>query len=451
MEVKATWLGFKLNHLQSILILILAFIGLLNIPFGLLVGVNGLLDAIFLSIPAHLANPVVYTIYYLFDAFKNPIITIAVYLSFFLLCIYTIRKIIRNDQNSIFKETSSQEQISSWFGFKLNHSQSILLFLFSVIGIISISASFLHGENAYPSGILFFELLPSWNRNLQRMFFALIHLTIFVIILYTLIKMKMNYTKSRVERTHPTFVVITFIILLVITIFSVFKLLTLTYSTMDWNDLILFFVLLLAGSNVISFLFLRKPHISFRGDSSSESSFSGTKGNGRSSKRKLIALTISIFVFIIIFSSQFMETVCRPISYIDSYFFSLLYRVFILFLISIPFLIIFYCFLNSDNIGRTLDNLDLDLDRKWLGQKVKIKSQAIILFWTSLAQISYLLIYLYNLYPDIVNPFASSYEYFKTLLLVILTVIISIFCLYNIIRLYSMQKLNGKTESHKTS
>ena len=168
MELRATWFGFELNHLQSILLLALAFIGLLNIPFGLLVGIKELLDVIFNSIPAHIAHPSVYTIYYLFDDFKSSIISIAMYLSFFVLCLYTIQKIIINNSRSIFNHVSSQEQITSWFGFKLNHSQSIMLFLFSIVGIISISASFLRGLETYPYSIFFNDLFPNYNRYIQR-------------------------------------------------------------------------------------------------------------------------------------------------------------------------------------------------------------------------------------------------------------------------------------------
>jgi len=44
------WFGFEINHSQSIFLFILAFTGVLNIPFGILKGLNKLLTPIFLSI-----------------------------------------------------------------------------------------------------------------------------------------------------------------------------------------------------------------------------------------------------------------------------------------------------------------------------------------------------------------------------------------------------------------
>lgn len=464
MELKATWFGFELNHLQSILLLALAFIGLLNIPFGLLVGIKELLDAFFFSIPAHLAHPSWYTIYYVFDDFKSSIITIVMYLSFFALCLYTIRKIIRNDPRSRFKDVSSQEQITSWFGFKLNHSQSIMLFLFALIGIISISASFLRGLETYPYSIFFNDLFPNYNRYIQRALFGWLHLTIFAISLYTIIAMKMKYKRSQVELKmyHSTFLVISFLVSLIIVIFMVFKLLTLSYLPMNSIDFLATLLVLLFSSNLASYSFLRKtrkPHYKQTSNSSTEP-IKDTKKNAKSSKLDLIMLLFFIFIFVIIYFSfitkhlgsyvyvdnYFLTVLLGPDSYIISYFTSLL-SLFLQFLIAtIPFFVIFYYYIGKKLTERELDELNIDIDKKWMTFHIENKSHAIILFWVSLIQLIFLSVYIFGLVPYLTYLY-NGYYFFQALLLVILIGGIFAYCCYNLITLHDVQKIRRRPKS----
>ena len=459
MDIKASWFGFELNHLQSILLLTLALIGLLNIPFGLLVGINELLDAIFSSIPAHLAHPSWYTIYNVIDDFKSSIVTILMYLSFFILCLHTTLKIIKNDHRSIFKRTSSQDQVTNWFGFKLNHSQSILLFMLSMVGIIWILFSFIRGLEVFPYSIFFNDLFPNYDRNFQRALFAWLHLTIFIIFLYTIVTTKIGTKRSwmELERYHPTPLVIMFIVSLMVVIFMVFKLLTLFYYPMNLDDLIATFVVLLFSTSFASFSFLRKVRkpINKQISSSSAEPVINVKKNAKSLKLDLVLFLVLIFVFVIIYfgfftshlgyyvydNNFFLSLILGPDTYIISYFISLLSLLFQLFLASLPFYFIFYFLIHKKLTERDLESLKLDIDKKWMGLNVKIKSHAIILYWISLAQFVFLLVYLYALFPFLSDPFSGVYNFFETLLSVILIGAISAFCCYNLIKLYRVQKL----------
>jgi hypothetical protein len=472
MEFRTTWFGFELNHLQSTLLLALAFIGLLNIPFGLLVGINELLDAIFSSIPAHIAYPSMYTIYLVFDDLKSSIVTIMMYLSFFILCLYTILKIIKNKHKSIFKHPSSQDQRINWFGFKLNHFQSILMFLLSLISIIWISVSFIRGLEVFPYSIFFNALFPDLNRNFQRALFTWMHLTIFIIFLYSIVTTKISSKRSRVdfEWYHPTSAVFTFIVSLMFVIFMIFKLLTLLYISMSLDDLIIILVVLFISTNLMSFSFLRKifkPHYKQISISSTEPA--GVTGKkAKSSKIGLIVLLGFIYVFIVFFIGfatnlvifedvypyhfffdQVLYLILGPQAYVETTFTSLasIFSNFLLF--SIPFFIIFYCLIGRQRLERELKELELEIDEKWMGLHVKIKSHTIILFWISLAQLVFLLTYLYALFPYLYDPFSGTYVFFKTLLLAILIVVISVFCCYNIEKFYFVQKLREGAKSIK--
>jgi hypothetical protein len=476
MEIKATWFGFELNHLQSALLLVLAFIGLLNIPFGLLVGINELLDALFYSIPAHIAHPAWYTIYYLVDDLKSSIVTIMMYLSFFILCLYTILKIIKNKNKSIFKHPSSQDQMTHWFGFKLNHFQSILIFLLSLIGIIWISSSFIRGLEVFPYSIFFSALFPDLNRNIQRALFAWMHLTIFIIFLYSIVTTKISSKRSRVELEwhHPTSTVIIFIVSLMFVIFMIFKLLTLLYISMSLDDLIIILVVLLISTNLVSFSFLRKtfkPQYKQISTSSTEPALVMGKKT-KLSKIGLIVLLGFIFVFVIVFIGfttnlvtseytyhyhfffdRFLYFIMGPQAYVETTFISLVSIFFNFLLFSIPFFIIFYCLIGKKRLERELKELELEIDEKWMGLHVKIKSYAIILFWISFAQLIFLLVYLYALLPYLSDTFSGFYVFFDNLLLVILIVVISVFCCYNIAKFYFVQKLreNPKHITYKAN
>ncbi len=189
------WFGFEINHSQSIFLFILAFTGILNIPFGILKELNKLLAAIFLSLPS--------------DDFKEPIIILLEYIVFLYLCLYTIRIVLKSEQNSAFKRNLSQDQVTNWFGFKINHSQSIFLFTISLVGLIAIISSYLHGFDAFSPSYFFRELYtvplndylsPYGNLVLQRYAYNFIHLVIFLISLYTLIKTRYNRASSSEKR-----------------------------------------------------------------------------------------------------------------------------------------------------------------------------------------------------------------------------------------------------------
>jgi hypothetical protein len=362
--------------------------------------------------------------------------------------------------------------MTHWFGFKLNHFQSILIFLLSLIGIIWISSSFIRGLEVFPYSIFFSALFPDLNRNIQRALFAWMHLTIFIIFLYSIVTTKISSKRSRVELEwhHPTSTVIIFIVSLMFVIFMIFKLLTLLYISMSLDDLIIILVVLLISTNLVSFSFLRKtfkPQYKQISTSSTEPALVMGKKT-KLSKIGLIVLLGFIFVFVIVFIGfttnlvtseytyhyhfffdRFLYFIMGPQAYVETTFISLVSIFFNFLLFSIPFFIIFYCLIGKKRLERELKELELEIDEKWMGLHVKIKSYAIILFWISIAQLIFLLVYLYALLPYLSDTFSGFYVFFDNLLLVILIVVISVFCCYNIAKFYFVQKLCERTKSNK--
>jgi len=444
------WFGFELNRLQSVLLFILALIGLLNIPFGILQGINQFLDILFLRYPYHLANPALYTIYYIFDDIKNATVTLGVYTIFFMLCLYTIRKIVGRKKNSTSKKKLSQDHITNWFGFKLNHSQSIFLFALSVIGIISITASFLYGLNRYPSGIFFSQILPPDYLSVQRVYFNLIHLIIFIITLYTLIKMKIHFPRKSVGINTPTYRVIVFIISVLIIIFILPRLLYIFSSLIheisiigEFSEFGLPLITLIVCSNIISFLLLRKPRHNAARDSSLQKPFLKF-----TPKIRFIILTLSIFGFIINFAIQFKIIMLGSITVIYGFLIDLFGVFFNLLLLNIPFLVIFSCFFKKGPLEHSLNDLDYEINKKWFGRNFIFKIYAIVLYWISLPQIVYFaleLFYNYWRFYDLVfGLYGSSYETFKFILYLIIVCIVFAFCVYNLIKFHKVQKTNVK-------
>ena len=451
-DKKAVWFGFELNRLQSVLLFILALIGLLNIPFGILEGINQFMDIVFLYYPYHLTNPAVYTIYYIYDDIKNAIITLVVYISFFILCFYTIRKILRDKKNSILKNDSTQEQIRSWFGFKLNQSQSIFLFLLSVIGIISITASFLHGLERYSLSGLFNLLLPADYTSVRRIYFNIIHLLIFILIIYTLIKLKFKFPRKAIGVNTSTFSLILFIISILIIIFLFPRLIyifsSLIYGTTimgSFYDVVLPIIILLICSNIISLIIFRKPYNKDGRDKTIRKILLKI-----SPKIRFIVLILSIFGFVIYFALQFKLMLLGSFPVIYSIIFDILRNFFNILLGSIPFLVVFYYLLKKVTLGDTLKTLNDQVSKRWFAQTLSLRIYAITIYWISLAQIIYFAVDLYYnysaFYDFFFGLFGSHSEVYRYISYIVTVGFVSVFCIYNLITLHSVQKTNLKSE-----
>ena len=229
---------------------------------------------------------------------------------------------------------------------------------------------------------------------------------------------------------------------------------------MNSNDFLATLLILLFSSNLASYSFLRrtrKPHYKQTSIPSTEP-VRDMKKNAKSSKLDLIVLLLLVFVFVIVYfgfitkhlgsfvyvDNYFLNIILGPDSYIISYFTSLLSLFLQLLIASIPFFVIFYYYIGKKLTERELDELNIDIDKGWMGLHVKVKSHAIILYWISLFQLIFLLLYLFVFLPYLSDPFSGVYVFFPTLLLVILIGGISAYCCYNLMTLYDVQKMRGK-------
>ncbi len=438
-RINLNWFGFELNHSQSILLLILAFIGGLNIPFGILIGVDELLVAIILSQP--------------FGNYKQSIIIIMGNVVIFYLCVYTIRRILKPKQNSTFKRKISQDHINHWFGFRINQSQSIFLFTLSLMGLIAITSSYFHGLESFYLGFFFMDLYslmiyisPLGNLVLQNYAFNIVHLVIFLICLYTLYKMIYGKTSLSGEGTNKTYHLVLFVLFLVIfiillprIIFHVILFTPLgaqigitTYGIwippgLQFTDFVILTVVGFICTHSISYLLRRLPD-----SKETEKIF-----RFRSPKFLIVSLSISSLIFLIVFSQSLIAIFSRNSTILGFYS---LYQpdLFILLLILILFLIMFKYTIKTDKMEEYLKDFEPVINKKWLGCIIRRKSYAIILVWISIAQLVNLLQTIYLLYPLIdITMFAES---IKILSLYIFMGLEAFFCIFNIINLYTTQK-----------
>lgn len=441
------WFGFEINHSQSILLFILAFTGVLNIPFGILKELNKLLAATFLSLPL--------------SDFKEPIIILSEYIVFFYLCLYTIRRVLKPEQNSAFKRKLSQDQVTNWFGFKINRSQSIFLFTISLVGMIAIISSYLHGLDAFNPSYFFRELYsipiydylsPYGNLVLQRYAFDFIHLVIFLISLYTLIKIKYNRASLSVNRYNKNYQLVIFIISLTIVLFLLPRIfchvilftalgpligidpIGLGTTSFQFTDFVIITLIVFVCTNIISYLIKRVPR----------PKEVNKKLKFKSPKALVITLSISSFIFLIFFS-QSLITIFSVNFVVYGFFPELLLNLFILLLMSIPFLILFSYTTKTYKMEEYLDIFESMINKKWLRCKIKRKSYAIIVFWISIAQLVFLIIKSYLLIPYIIPVISleislSSLYYIFDVNLFILMGLEALFCAFNIIKLYPTQK-----------
>ena len=442
------WFGFEINHSQSIFLFILAFTGALNIPLGILKELNKLLAVIFLSLPL--------------DDFKEPIITLLEYIVFFNLCLYTIRIVLKHKQNSAFKRNLSQDQVTNWFGFRINHSQSMFLFTISLVGLIAIIFSYLHGFDAFSPSYFFRELYtvplndylsPYGNLVLQRYAFNFIHLVIFLISLYTLIKTRYIRANLSVKSLNKNYQLVIFIISLAIVIFLLPRLFchivlftalgplvgidpigSIETTNLQFTDFVIVTLIVFVCANIISFSIKRVPH----------PKEVNKKLKFKSPKVFLITLSISSFVFLIFFS-QSLITIFSINVVIYGFFPELLYNLFILLLMSIPFLILFSYTTRTYKMEEYLGIFESTVNKKWLRCIIKRKSYIIILFWISISQLVYLIIRGHLLIPELIPVISlqislSSLYYIFDVYLFILVGLEALFCVYNIIKLYPSQK-----------
>ena len=274
--------------------------------------------------------------------------------------------------------------------------------------------------------------------------------------------MKMNHKRSHAELGlyHPTSIVIAFIVSIIIVIFMVFKLLTISYLPMNSIDFLATLLVLLFSSNLASYSFLRKtrkPHYKQTSNSSTEP-IKDMKKNAKSSKLDLIVLFFFIFVFVIIYfgfitkhlgsyvyvDNYFLTVLLGPDSHIISYFTSLLSLFLQLLIATIPFFVIFYYYIGKKLTERELEEQNIDIDKKWMALHIKTKNHAIILYWISLIQLIFLSVYIFGLYPYLADRYIGTYYFFETLLVVILIGAIFAYCCYNLITLYYVQKVRSR-------
>lgn len=171
-DSRTTLFRFQLNPTQKILFVIISLIGVLYIPF-ILAGYIflNLFQSIFTSLPAYLSNPEYYHDDYLFINFAPIITSIIIYSIFFILSLYTLKRLLKPRENSNEQKRNIilQDRIVHWFGFKITHGQSLFIFSTSVAGMLFIAEIFIHSYNPifriFRKGIFESLCLIPWSPN----------------------------------------------------------------------------------------------------------------------------------------------------------------------------------------------------------------------------------------------------------------------------------------------
>ena len=157
---RITLYRFELNPTQKILFLILSLIGVLLLPFMLAgdIFIN-LFQAIFVSLPAYLANPEYYHEDYLFYNFSPFITNIIIYSIFFCLSFYTLKKLLKttDNKNTQKKNIIHQDRTVNWLGFKISHGQSLFLFIVSLTSMLFIVQNYIYSYTP----VFMFDVLES--------------------------------------------------------------------------------------------------------------------------------------------------------------------------------------------------------------------------------------------------------------------------------------------------
>ena len=396
-EIVSIWFGFPLNKTQSAVLLVLSFLGIMNLP-------------------ALISEYIFYYFIY-FNSFTDyyNLIHIIFYSACFILSLYTLLNIIKGIkiQDKQRKVLESRLIHVLWLGIRLTYNQALVLFALSLSGIII---------TYYYSIMLMFDYARFYY------YFGVISIVLLIICIYTVYRIKKPQIKSDYGKELNKFSLFLFILSILLFISLIGPMIFYTsilvldiipsifYDSFYFGGLIDLITLIIYISLVVlSGLNLKRKY-----------NFSLTlkKSSIISVKQKLFGiiklnpvialafLSFSIFVALYLLFNLGIEIFIVSSIGVDIFTYN-----FYVILLLIP------CFYTIDFILKK-NRLELFLEssyaeklpmNKWFGLKVN-KSQSAIIFWLSLYSFGYLtyliiiffinlpfMLYVIEHYPDIFN------------------------------------------------
>lgn len=488
-ESKFILFRFELSRSQAILVLIVAFMGVLVIA-------NTLAESIFLNLfqflfyilPMVSAEPGLYHPGYLTYHFIPIISGIIVSIILLSLSVYSLNKILnqkakkdKNERNIIHKE-----RVVRWLGLTISHGQSFFLFSISLVGMIYMIENFvLSLIYPYPDWILFSELcwIPTGinqgtsNELLFQLVPRAIIIAIILLFFYSFYVVKRDkYSKSSTASTKPVknYRFLLYIISLVVLIFSAARLFCNLFvsifnffpPSLDSLNLFQLIDMIIAITFLIlSLVFIRKKAILRRKAEEKEES---TEDLQDLSELTLFKLKLTPKRGLLIFSLAATFLITLTNSYLSYLFIIGRYSMRFLSPSSISrhivyiilIMVTFYPIrqLTKQNRFETIIReirKGANFETKWLGIRLN-KLKSIIIFSVSLA-LTVLNVYQLTSLNRTAQGFLSDLDYSESYMIFSFPIIASIICLilaillYTIIKSYpsikSSEKINTNRES----
>ncbi|MFX0023029.1 MAG: hypothetical protein ACFE9S_11950 [Candidatus Hermodarchaeota archaeon] len=456
---RMTLFRFELSQSQSSLFLILSLIGVIMLSIRLIVYIFfGLFDIIFFYLPTFQFDE--FSAYYLWFFISNIISSIL----YLLLCIYVLRKILRNKNN---KNRNSgkiipHERIVNWLGLKISHGQSQFIFILSLVGILFMIQYFLKTSlfpqpQLFHSWTLFEDLsrIPGESTPYVSSYITDILLvrtvpfgiiiTFFLLSLYSLIAVRRGKLKnpSKTGVTNSSLLIfiisiimVTFLSARVFCHFALFNdffsnLLGIPSNPPNFHQIIDFIITIILLFIFLTLLFTRylaKEKNNTEINISKNLSWFHIKLNFH---RATILLSAALFS--IIFVTEFFLSLLFLAWYL-TVFFSSIYNIIIFIILILTILFCYYPIekiLKNQNFKKLIDNIDTSREfrAKWFKFHLD-RTQSIILFSVSVVSIvsSIIMLFTFNLMAQVdIDPnrpfLIFSYPISAALICIILVVI----------------------------
>ena len=421
-EIVSIWFGFPLNKTNSIVLLVLSFMGVMSLPVPIF------------------EHMFIYIFYYNRFMHYYSLIHIIFYSVCFILSLYTFLKVIKGIKIQEKQKKVLESRITHvlWFGIHLTYDQTLVLFALSLSGILFTS---------YYSIMLMFDYTIGY-------YFGFTSVVFLIICIFTVYRIKKSQIKSDDAKELNKFSLFLFILSIILfislisptMIFST-SILVLNIISMIFYDSFYFGILIILITLIIDISLLVLSALNLKRKYNFSLTLKKSSMISRNQKwfgiikinpvMALVFLSLSIFVVVyLLFDLSFKSLI---VSSIEIDMFTYIFYVYLLLIL---------CFYTIDFILKK-NRLELFLEsyygekfpkNKWFGLKVN-KSQSTVIFWISFFSIGYLIyhiiIFVIDL-PVILYLIEQYPEIFDIWYLVINSIGTCALCLMGIINFYSL-------------
>jgi len=229
---KVILFGFELSRTQSALLLIIAYIGILHLPFTLIEEVLlRLFQTLFVTLPNYFSPhypEFARTDLWFYYMFAPHITRIIVATTLLYLSVYTLKNILKpgEKKGSNKSKIIQHDRIVQWFGFKLSHGQSLFIFIISIAGILLAFQNLIDCTTSFAFDYLYLLVdlcfIPtgpntaSSHEILRNTIPILFNAIIILLSLYSLIKIRKGKTVSTSRNPIKNYALILYVSSLIV-------------------------------------------------------------------------------------------------------------------------------------------------------------------------------------------------------------------------------------------